>query len=598
MRSPPRPGASRDASHAGKNVAALELKVAALAAELRREHDARVRAQREVAALRDEVARARGMFDHAPNCLWEEDLSGIKDYFDELRARGVTDLRAHFESHPEDVALCLSRVKVLDVNQAALELYEAETKIQLMTGLGKVLTPDSMALLTAQLISMAEGRTVFEGEASDQSLKGRKNHVIMKSIIAPGCERTLSRVYVSLVDVSARKHLEQQLLQSQKMDAVGQLAGGVAHDFNNLLTIIHGNVAVLQAEDVPPGLRDEALDDIVKAADRASTLTRQLLTFSRRSIPQPRALDLNEIVTGLGKMLQRLVGEHVRVQLKLAPRPLLTRADAGMLDQVLMNLVVNARDALDEGGRVVIETSPASIGAHEVHQFDEVAPGPYVCVRVSDNGRGIPPDALPHIFEPFFTTKEHGKGTGLGLSTVFGIVKQHQGVVSVSSDVGVGTTVTILLPAIEGRSVTAAGPSAQPEVRGGTESILVVEDEDQVRELVQRLLEMHGYRVTVVRNGVEALALLAQGDVAEGFDLLLTDIIMPGGVSGRDLAQRLRQDRPHTRVVFMSGYTGELSRDDLALVAGAGFLQKPFGRAALLECVRASLDGPDDVPRR
>jgi PAS domain S-box-containing protein len=550
-------------------------------------HDITKRRQAEN-LLRSTEARFRSLFENSPNVLWEEDLSELKKYLDTMRIGGVTDMRAHFLRHPEDVVVCLSKVKVLDVNRAAVRLYEAKDKAELLSGLERILTPESYEVLREEVIAFAEGQTVFESEATDQTFTGRKNHVLLKALVAPGCEETFSRVYISIVDITARKLLEEQLLHSQKMEAIGQLAGGVAHDFNNLLTVIHGNTSILQMDDTSGEHRAEALVEIARATERAAGLTRQLLTFSRRQVLQPRQLDINDIVTGLAKMLERVLGEDVRIQVKLHPRPLLTRADAGMLDQVVMNLVVNARDAMPEGGELTIETSEARVEAEELVRFPDARSGPHVCVRVTDSGGGIPPETLAHIFEPFFTTKAPGKGTGLGLATVFGIIKQHGGAVRVTSEVGRGTTFAILIPATPDVGLAAQESKATLPPRGGSESILLVEDDEPVRRLAQRLLEVRGYRVRVARTGVEALQMWEEGD--DAFDLVMTDIIMPGGVSGRDLAERLIALRPGLKVIYMSGYAGEVAGRGVHLHEGINFLQKPFGPTSLLECVRTRLD--------
>jgi signal transduction histidine kinase/CheY-like chemotaxis protein len=538
-------------------------------------------------ALRGSEARFRNLFEHSPDCLWEEDFSAFKTRMDELRASGVKDIRAHLQSHPEEVRSCLQLIKVLDVNQACVQLYEANDKADLIDGLGRILAPESFWTLTQLLSALSEGKTVFEVEGIDQTFTGKKNHILLKALIAPGCETTLSRVYVSIVDITARKALEEQLRRSQKMEAVGHLAGGIAHDFNNLLTVIQGNTALLQMSNGAHEQRAEALADIAHATERAAALTRQLLTVSKRQELQPKTLDLNEIVTGLARMLQRVVGEDVRTQINLHPRRLITRADAAMLDQVLMNLVVNARDAMPEGGQLVIETSEATIANADLDQFPDARPGRHVSLRVTDTGHGISHENLARIFEPFFTTKEQGKNTGLGLATVFGIVKQHRGALTVTSDVGQGTTFVILLPAIEGDVVSRKQDAAEP--RGGTESILLVEDEESVRRLVQHLLEMHGYRVQAASSGVEALHRMEQR--LDEFDLVITDIVMPGGVSGWMLAERLLQTRPRLKVIYMSGYMGDTANRRVNLRDGVNFLQKPFGRIPLLKCVRACLDG-------
>jgi signal transduction histidine kinase len=406
--------------------------------------------QREVAALRAAEERFRSLFEHSPHCLWEEDLSDVKLRLDELRASGIEDIRAYLEQHPEEVANCVSKFKILNVNQAALRHYAANSKAELVAGLDRILAPESFTVLTQQLIALAEGETLFESDAVDQTLTGKKNHILLKVLVAPGAEATLSNVYVSIVDLTAHRQLEEQLRQSQKMDAIGQLAGGVAHDFNNLLTVIQGNIALLQAADITPEQSAEAFDHIAQTTERAAALTRQLLALSRRQVLQPQSLDMNEVVASLARLLERVLSTEITLVLRLHPQPLLVQADASMLDQVLMNLVVNARDALPNGGRIVIETFLAgSIGGSSNDTLD--APGGlWACVSVADTGSGIPADALPRIFEPFFTTKAPGKGTGLGLSTAFGIVKQHGGSLTVKSALGLGTTFCIRLPAQEG----------------------------------------------------------------------------------------------------------------------------------------------------
>jgi two-component system, cell cycle sensor histidine kinase and response regulator CckA len=404
--------------------------------------------RREVAALRAAEARFRSLFEHSPHCLWEEDLSDVRQRFDELRASGVTDMREHLEQHPEEVALCVSKFKILNVNQAALRHYGASSPAELIAGLDRILAPESFTVLTQQLIALADGQTLFESAAIDQTLAGQKNHILLKVLVAPGAEATLSNVYVSIVDITEHLRLEEQLRQSQKMDAIGQLAGGIAHDFNNLLTVLQGNIALLQTPDTTAKQYAEAFDHIAQTTERAAGLTRQLLTLSRRQVLQTQRLDLNHVVTNLAKLLERVLSADIALTLRLHPQPLPVHADAGMLDQVLMNLVVNARDAMPAGGQIVIETWAASPDEAADDGARDLPAAQRVCLRVSDTGRGIPPEALSRVFEPFFTTKEPGKGTGLGLSIAFGIVQQHGGSLGVTSDPGRGTTFTIRLPGL------------------------------------------------------------------------------------------------------------------------------------------------------
>jgi len=393
-------------------------------------------------------------------------------------------------------------------------------------------------------------------------------------------------------DVTREAQLEAQLLQAQKMEAIGRLAGGVAHDFNNILAVILMQTEfLLMSVDLSEGVRD-GVQQVRTAAERAANLTRQLLAFSRRQVMQARDLDLNEVVTNLAKMLQRIIGEDVRLELHLHPTPLMTHADAGMLDQVLMNLAVNARDAMPKGGRLIIETTAREFSPEEAAALPDVKPGHYVGLRVSDTGCGIPPEILPRIFEPFFTTKEQGKGTGLGLATVFGIVKQHGGNIQVASEPGRGTTFEIYIPALPSGSTQATAAESRTPPRGGTETILLVEDEPDVRQVTRVILEVHGYRVLEASDGHQALELWQQH--RETIQLLFTDIVMPEGMSGRELSQRLRADRPQLKVLYTSGYSAELAGQELP--PGASFLQKPCSAELLLETVLRCLDAPSEAP--
>lgn len=389
-------------------------------------------------------------------------------------------------------------------------------------------------------------------------------------------------------DITDYRQVEAQFRQSQKMEAIGQLAGGVAHDFNNILAamMIQAELAVT-CEGVPADAAGFLLD-IEACVERAASLTRQLLAFSRRQVIQPRRLNLNESVTCLGKMLRRILGEDVKLELELHPTPLLIQADAGMLDQVLMNLVVNARDAMPQGGRLSVETTECLLTAEEVRGNPDVSPGRHICLRVSDSGQGIAPEILPHIFEPFFTTKEVGKGTGLGLATVFGIVKQHRGLINVTSQVGQGTRFEILLPIDEAASGEAPAPRALPGSLKGTETILLVEDDGTLRKGTRLVLERRGYHVLEAAAGAEALAVW---DAADGkIQVLLTDLVMPGLIKGWELAVRLQKQQPGLKVIFTSGYSADFAQQAGPLREGQNFLPKPWLPSMLYEILRRSLD--------
>jgi len=401
-------------------------------------------------------------------------------------------------------------------------------------------------------------------------------------------EGVVYRIVGTAEDITAQRQLEEQYRQAQKMEAIGQLAGGVAHDFNNLLTAISGYADLLREEWPEDHAGREDLQEIVNAADRAATLTRQLLAFSRRQVILPQLLDLNDSVTSLAKMLQRILGEDVHMRLDLHSRPLMTRADPGMVDQLLMNLVVNARDAMPGGGQLTIETAETEVAEPAGRAAGEAAPGRYVVLRVTDTGTGIAPEHLPHILEPFFTTKAPGKGTGLGLATVYGIVQQHGGSLRVDSQPGQGATFEILLPAAGAAEAAPRRDTPRSHPVMGAETVLVVEDDAAVRGLMMALLTRHGYRALEAATGGEALALWEKQ--SDPVHLLMTDIIMPGGMDGRELARQLRERCPDLKVLFTSGYSASIAGRELTLPSGQHFIQKPSTPRRLLEAVRRCLE--------
>ena len=389
-------------------------------------------------------------------------------------------------------------------------------------------------------------------------------------------------------DATLQRRLEEQLRQSQKMEAIGQLAGGVAHDFNNILTVIHGHASLLEMADLnKAGAR--SAQQIIQAAERAAALTRQLLAFSRRQLIQPKRLDMNLTVGNMTDMLGRLLGEDVALQLNYSPSPATVEADSGMMEQVLLNLAVNARDAMPRGGQLAIRIAVVDIAAAHVQRHPEARIGRFVCVSKSDNGCGIPPENLARIFEPFFTTKEIGKGTGLGLATVYGIIKQHQGWIEVESALGQGTTFRIYIPFIGSALAEAEKPATQIAIRGGTETILLVEDEQPVRELVASVLEKYGYKIWQAGSGQEAVGVWQKHK--NEINLLLTDLVMPGNMNGHELAGKLQTLQPALKVIFTSGYSADIVGKDFKLDTNLNFLQKPYHPNTLAITVRRCLDG-------
>jgi len=378
-----------------------------------------------------------------------------------------------------------------------------------------------------------------------------------------------------------------QLQQSQKLEAIGQLAGGVAHDFNNLLTAIIGYSDLsLKQISVENPIRSN-LEEIKKAAERAASLTRQLLAFSRRQILEPKVLDLNAVVKDMHQMLRRLIGEHIDLTTKPAPGLGRVKADPGQVEQIIMNLVVNARDAMPRGGKVTIETANVTLDEHSTLRHVSVKTGAYVMVAVSDTGNGMDEETQARIFEPFFTTKEQGQGTGLGLSTVYGIVKQSGGNIWVYSELGKGTVFKVYFPQVEAAVKTIEKPVSEIAAPRGSETILLVEDEDVVRRLAREILTQAGYKVLEACGGEEAMRLCQER--WEPIDLLLTDVVMPE-TSGKEIAERLTELRPATHVLFMSGYTDEAIVHHGILDSNVQFIQKPFTALALAKKVREVLD--------
>ena len=389
-------------------------------------------------------------------------------------------------------------------------------------------------------------------------------------------------------DVTSRRSLEEQFRQAQKMEAVGRLSGGVAHDFNNLLGVIIGYAEFLQERLEPQNALRGSVDEILKAGKRAASLTRQLLAFSRQQVLEPKVLDLNVVVSDTEKLLRRLIGEDVELFTQLTPDLGRVKADQGQLEQVIMNLAVNARDAMPQGGKLTIATENVVMDDAFVRRYPyPVQPGAYVCLTVNDNGIGMDAETKARAFEPFFTTKEKGKGTGLGLSTVYGVVKQSGGYIDIYSSPGAGTTFKIYLPRVDETIRTEDVPVAGNRSFKGKETILLAEDEASLRRLTRTTLELCGYKVLEAKDGAEGLEV---SDAYEGaIDLLLTDVVMPG-IGGRALAQELSRRRPDIRLVYMSGYTGQTVGTQESFEPGSHFLSKPFTRETLTRKVREALD--------
>jgi two-component system, cell cycle sensor histidine kinase and response regulator CckA len=434
----------------------------------------------------------------------------------------------------------------------------------------------------------------WQGELEARRLDGTTMSILISANAVRDDEGKVVHLMASIADITEAKRLQVQLTQSQKMQSVGRLAGGVAHDFNNLLTVMKGYVE-LARHDVPAGsaLADD-LGAVNRAIDSAAALTQQLLTFSRKQIIHPRVLNLNESVTRMHGMLGRVLGEDIELRLVTAPDLWLVRFDPYQSEQILVNLAVNARDAMPDGGRLTIETANVVLDAEYARTHPDAAPGDYIMLAVSDTGTGMTPEVQAHLFEPFFTTKEAGRGTGLGLAMVYGAVTQNGGRIQVYSDLGHGTTFRIFLPRVREEATPAPDAEPSPLPRGG-ETIVVVEDDDAIRALTQRLLSGLGYKVRAYRSGADALHAIQS--MPESIDLVVTDVIMPE-MKGSELAQRLQQLRPGLRILFASGYSEDVIAHHGVLDPGVDFLQKPYSIEELARRVREVLDrsAAADVP--
>ncbi|MCI0620867.1 MAG: response regulator [Acidobacteria bacterium] len=428
--------------------------------------------------------------------------------------------------------------------------------------------------------------TIGEERAVESLKRGATDYVIKDRL--EGLVIKVRRALKEAEERAENRRLEEQLRQSQKVEAVGRLAGGIAHDFNNLLTAIIGYSDILLHDLGDNNPLSAEILEIKKAGQRAATLTSQLLAFSRKQVLHPRVLDLNDVVADMDKMLRRLIGEDIELVTLFGPELGRVKADPGQTEQIIMNLAVNARDAMPQGGKLTIETTNAELDETFARKHMAVKPGPYVMLAVSDNGRGMDAETQSHLFEPFFTTKELGKGTGLGLSTVYGIVKQSGGNIWVYSEPGEGTVFKIYLPRVT-ETVETWEPSIkdQTEKLTGTETVLVVEDESVVRNLVRSVLQRNGYTVLEANHGEEALriAIRHQGTI----HLMVTDVVLPH-MSGRQLAERMATIRSNVRVLYMSGYTDNAIVQYGVLDPGIAFLQKPFTPDALARKVREVLD--------
>jgi PAS domain S-box-containing protein len=510
---------------------------------------------------------------------------------DEARRKGEEQLRVIFSAVPGGIVVLDRNLRVIRTNAAAARILGLpenalvgrtvdERRAQEFREDGSPFAPDEIPSAVARRTGRPVRDVVMGVHRPDGGVAWISVNV--EPLCDPRGEVTM--LVTSFSDITASRALQEQVRQAQKMEVVGQLAGGVAHDFNNILTAMTLNLQMLDLDPQLPAAIRPQLADLQTMAQRAAKLTEQLLLFARRRPMKTEPLELNSGLASVLKLLRRLLGEHVAVNLSLSAEPLWIRADAGMIDQVVMNLCVNARDAMPTGGGLTLETAAVEIGAPVSHR--DARPGRFVRLRVSDTGCGMTPEVQAHLFEPFFTTKEVGKGTGLGLATVHGIIHQHHGWVEVESAVGRGSTFSVYLPLAPPAEIVRV-ETAHSQILGGTGTILLVEDEESVRLVAGVMLRKLGYRVLDARDGPEALAVWAQH--GREVDLLITDMVMPRGLTGIDLCEKLRAENPALAVILMSGYNDEILRGEAGRTAGVTLVGKPFEFADFAAVVRKNI---------
>ena len=503
--------------------------------------------------LQQSEARFRSIIEHASDFILILDARGLVRYASPSSERALGQNEPLVSRSIFDLVSSADEVELRNFLERAKKTAESQNSIELRTSLA--VTPSRVLQVSATNLLQ---------------------------------EPSVAGIVMNAREITEVKRLEEQLRQAQRMEAIGTLSGGVAHDFNNLLTVIRGYTnQLLESPHNPPESRMQ-IKRIDEAAERASSLTRQLLAFSRRQVLQPKVFDINELVANLDQMLRRLIGEHIEMKTVAAKDSCLVKADAGQIEQVIMNIAINARDAMPQGGRLTLETAHVELETAFAAEAAGATPGPYVMLAVSDTGEGMDAETKAHIFEPFFTTKGLGKGTGLGLSTVYGIVKQSGGYISVYSELRRGSTFKVYLPRALDAVKTRRREEPSKADAGGNETILVVEDEPMIRELIEAMLQNRGYSVLIVDNPMKAAAFAAQH--TGPIHLLLTDVVMPG-ISGREIATQISAERPEMKVIFVSGYTPNAIVHHGILDEDLNFLQKPFTAVTLTNKVREVLNG-------
>ena len=534
----------------------------------------------------ESVRRYEEFFAELPLAILEEDWRAVKTMLDGLVESGVSDLREYFQEQPGEVGRAYELANRFRVTDATIHLYRATSRQEFIESLaaGRA-EPDELRGYRDTVIAFYEGETSYEYEADEVACDGTAIQTRIRFALPPSGRSDWSRVLVTMEDITQARISEKRMRQAQKMEAVGQLTGGIAHDFNNLLSVIQGNAELLYAE---PGVDASLTTPILRATERGAELTQQLLAFSRQQPLRPQAIDMAQLIGGSKKLFERVLGESIRIEMVLASDLWLARADASQLENALLNMALNARDAMPQGGCLTILCSNSSAGDSEADPGADSMKGEFLRVEVLDTGEGMSEEVRARACEPFFTTKEVGAGSGLGLSMVYGFARQSGGSLEIQSEVGKGTRIVLQLPRAEsagGRDVASA-PAASPHARG--ETILVVEDDSDVRSLAARMLRDLDYRVVEAWDARSARSALA-GEVR--VDLVLSDVVLPGGTSGPDFCREAASGHPKLKFLFMSGHPAKAGARIPVLAGDTELLRKPFTRAELAIALRGALEG-------
>jgi len=527
------------------------------------------------------------LFERAPVPIFEEDWSGVKALIDELPPGTTKNVRAYLLENSGLLERMAAEVHLKNANRTGVDTYDGGSKaalIESFDGIQDYLGTEGMQDIFLTMIEgFLAGEKIVTHEGGDVTREGRQIHVKTTSTILPANTPPWGRVLQVLEDITTMKEVEQKLNRAQKMEALGQLTGGIAHDFNNLLAVILGNAELLESVG---GSDAEFASEIVRTVKRGADLTHRLLAFSRQQPLKPKPIEICELVAGMLSVLRRTLGETIEIETKTLDGPLVAKADSGQLENAILNLAINARAAMPDGGKLVIACRSAVVEDNDAIDGLDIAAGKYVLLEVSDQGTGMPDEVKERAFEPFFTTKDTGEGSGLGLSMVFGFAQQSGGTATLRSEIGKGTTVSLFLPFTDLKGESPPPPLADEVPRGNGETILVVEDDSEVQKLAETMLRNLGYKVVCASDATAGLQTLeTQADIR----LVLTDVVLPGGTSGPKMAKKLRSTRPKLKFVYMSGYPQRSAKGNETLAAETVLLNKPFRVAQLAKAVSDAL---------